>query len=176
MSLRHGILGLLSTHPASGYDLLSTFQETLANVWPATQSQLYGELNRLADEGLIRVTATGARGRKEYALTDAGSDELRHWIVDVEPKRVNRNDTLLRVFFLALITPKEAHAFIEHERAVYTAYGEELKGLLDTNDWDQGDLATNGRIALEWGLRYTKMQQEWADWALDQLGPQGGNA
>jgi DNA-binding PadR family transcriptional regulator len=171
MSLRHGILGLLSNRPASGYDLLSTFQETLANVWPATQSQLYGELNRLANDGLIRVTSTGARGRKEYELTDAGGDELHRWLVDVEPKRVNRNDMLLRVFFLGLLTRKEAVAYIENERAVTERYRAELKAIEDGNDWSQGDFAANGRIALEWGLRYTEMQREWADWALDRLAP-----
>ena len=38
----------------------------MANVWPATQSQLYGELNKLADAGLIEVSDIGPRGRKEY--------------------------------------------------------------------------------------------------------------
>ncbi len=42
MSLRHALLGLLSEGPASGYDLLKLFDNSLANVWPATQSQLYG--------------------------------------------------------------------------------------------------------------------------------------
>ena len=60
-------LGLLAQHPGSGYDLLKQFEKSMANVWPATQSQLYGELNKLADGGLIEVTAVGPRGRKEYA-------------------------------------------------------------------------------------------------------------
>jgi hypothetical protein len=42
VSLRHATLGLLAQHPASGYDLLKKFQESMAHVWPATQSQLYG--------------------------------------------------------------------------------------------------------------------------------------
>lgn len=57
MSLRHALLGLLVDRPASGYDLLKLFDTSLAHVWPATQSQLYGELNRLAEAGLVGVTA-----------------------------------------------------------------------------------------------------------------------
>jgi len=72
VSLRHAALGLLSRGPASGYDLLKLFEASMANVWPATQSQLYGELNKLADAGLIEVAQVGPRGRKEYALTGAG--------------------------------------------------------------------------------------------------------
>lgn len=170
MSLRHGILGLLSGGPASGYDLLSTFSESLANVWPATQSQLYGELNKLANDELIRVTATGARGRKEYELTEAGAAELRHWLVEVEPKRQRRNDMLLRVFFLGVVSPGEARAYLEREREVTARHAEELRGIEKAMDWDADNpLLTYGRIALEWGLRYTRMQQEWADWAMERI-------
>ena len=69
MSLRHAVLGLLADEPASGYDLLKVFDRSLAFIWPATQSQLYGELNRLADDGLIEVTHQGPRGRKDYSIT-----------------------------------------------------------------------------------------------------------
>lgn len=170
MSLRHGILGLLSERPGSGYDLLSKFQVSLDNVWPATQSQLYGELNKLAKDGLIEVTATGARGRKEYALTDAGLAELRRWMTDVRPKGVVRNDMLLRVFFLGEISPSEARAFLERERDDTAEYERELRTIEEAIDWDSGEnLATYGRISLEWGLRFTRMQREWAEWALERI-------
>src|SRR5437588_12869448 len=100
MSLRHGMLGLLARGPASGYDLLKTFEVSLANVWPATQSQLYTELGRLTDAGLVIVYAEGPRGRKEYRITDAGRAELRRWLTEVEPDPPRRNDALLRVFLL----------------------------------------------------------------------------
>ena len=61
VSLRIAALGLLAQHPGSGYDLLKRFEKSMANVWPATQSQLYGELNKLADAGLIEVSPTSAR-------------------------------------------------------------------------------------------------------------------
>jgi DNA-binding PadR family transcriptional regulator len=73
VSLRIAALGLLAQKPASGYDLLKQFEQSMANVWPATQSQLYGELNKLADTGLIEVVDIGPRGRKEYRITPAVS-------------------------------------------------------------------------------------------------------
>src|SRR4029077_10208862 len=100
MSLRQGLLDFLSYGPASGYDLLKVFDRSLAFIWPATQSQLYGELNRLADDGLIEVTHQGPRGRKDYSITSTGRAELERWIVDVEPDRIRRNEAMLRVFFL----------------------------------------------------------------------------
>src|SRR5882757_611589 len=109
MSLRHALLGLLVDRQGSGYDLMKLFETSLANVWPATQSQVYGELGKLADSGLLAVAAEGPRGRKEYSLTESGREELRHWLVDVEPTRVHRSDMLLRVFFLSALTREEAH-------------------------------------------------------------------
>ena len=46
------------------------FDRSLAFVWTASQSQLYGELNRLADDGLIEVSNEGPRGRKRNRLGD----------------------------------------------------------------------------------------------------------
>lgn len=103
MSLRYALLGLLSDGPASGYDLLRTFKHSLANVWPTTQSQIYTELTKLADAGLIEVSDEGPRGRKEYTLTDTGLDDLRTWLTTTEPKQAVRNEALLRIFFLGVI-------------------------------------------------------------------------
>lgn len=100
VSLRFAALGLLAQHPGSGYDLLKRFEKSMANVWPATQSQLYSELNRLADSGLIEVTAVGPRGRKEYWVTSAGRAELRRWITDSSDDPPLRRPDLLRVFLL----------------------------------------------------------------------------
>jgi DNA-binding PadR family transcriptional regulator len=170
MSLRHALLGLLVNHRASGYDLLKRFDGSLANVWPASQSQIYTELTKLAADDLITVTDAGPRGRKEYALTDAGLAELRRWLVEVEPVRPERNPVLLRMFFLGVVTPEQRRAYVRSlaERAEREHAG--LASLRDEIDWDSGgDLARYGAMALEWGLRFTRMRAAWAAWALTQL-------
>ncbi|NBE50383.1 PadR family transcriptional regulator [Streptomyces boluensis] len=169
MSLRHAVLGLLAAQPASGYDLLKTFQSSLANVWPATQSQLYGELARLADSGLVEVRTEGPRGRKEYEITDAGRRELRHWILEVEPERVRRSDTLLRAFLLGSVEPEHALDFLQGRATAADERHAELRALAASTPWGQGDLSVYGRITLEWGLRFSAMQREWADWAAGQI-------
>ncbi|PRY37967.1 DNA-binding PadR family transcriptional regulator [Umezawaea tangerina] len=169
VSLKHATLGLLSFGPASGYDLLQTFGESLANVWPATQSQLYGELGKLADAGLVTVAAEGPRGRKEYSITDEGMAELRHWLGETKPAPTRRSEMLLRVFFLGLLTPEQAEAYL-HDRAA--AATEMRAGMLEIDkqlEPQDGDLVVYGRLALEWALRYSVMQREWADWAVEEL-------
>jgi DNA-binding PadR family transcriptional regulator len=168
MSLRHAALGLLAGGPASGYDLLKQFEMSLANVWPATQSQLYTELGKMADLGLVQVAAEGPRGRKEYAITDEGMAVLRHWMLDVEPERVRRSDMLLRVFFLDVIEPAQAVDYLRGQ-ARYAAQRYENLSVIKENTDDDDRLSVYGRIAVEWGLRYSAATREWAEWAAEQL-------
>jgi PadR family transcriptional regulator, regulatory protein AphA len=169
MSLRHAVLGLLSEGPASGYDLMKLFDVSLSNVWPATQSQLYAELGKLAEAGLVSVAAEGPRGRKEYALTDQGLAELRRWIIEVEPVRVGRSDMLLRVFFLGQIDPEQARAYLRHQSEVIGKHLEHIRSIQEFVEEGQDNLSVYGRLALEYGLRLGAVQQEWAEWAEGQI-------
>ncbi|WP_078624550.1 PadR family transcriptional regulator [Streptomyces monomycini] len=169
MSLRHAVLGLLAESPASGYDLMKTFDLSLAHVWPATQSQVYGELNKLTSADLIEVASHGPRGRKEYAITKAGRAELHHWLTEVEPVGPQRHDGLLRVFFLGVLTPLEARTYLlqQAERSARAHAG--YRALADAGNWEGEMIAVYGRIALEFGLRQTAMMEEWANWAASEI-------
>ncbi|WP_369235060.1 PadR family transcriptional regulator [Streptomyces sp. R21] len=169
MSLRHALLGLLSNGPGSGYDLLGTFKSTLSNVWPATQSQVYTELTRLADGGLIRVAAEGPRGRKTYEITTEGRAELRHWLLDVEPDGYRRNDILLRVFLLGAVEPDEAREFMRRRAEIARIRNAQFTAMDEAIDWDDDTLSVYGRLTLEWGKRFTRMQAEWSEWAAEQI-------
>jgi DNA-binding PadR family transcriptional regulator len=171
VSLRIAALGLLAQAPASGYDLLKHFEKSMANVWPATQSQLYGELNKLADAGLIEVSNIGPRGRKEYRITDAGRAELRRWVADAQDDPPFRDAGLLRVFLLGEVPREQARkhvvAMAEHAESEV----KRLEALRDSIDWTADAGSFYGRAALEWGLRKNAMAAEWANWlakAIDE--------
>lgn len=169
VSLRIAALGLLANEPGSGYDLLRHFEKSMANVWPATQSQLYGELNKLAGAGLVEVSSVGPRGRKEYRITDAGRDELRRWVNSPQDDPPTRRANVLRVFLLGAIGPAQARA---HMVAMAEQADAELlryEGLRDAVDWDGGDGLFYGRAALEYGLRLCQMEAEWARWVVSAI-------
>jgi PadR family transcriptional regulator AphA len=169
MSLRHAVLGLLEEHPMSGYDLLKRFEQAMSNVWTATQSQLYGELGKLEAADLIRVHAEGPRGRKEYAITEAGREELRHWLVEVEPNRVTRNESLLRVYFLGAVGPERARKYLDQVGETARDRTARLGELEASIEWGDDDPSRYGRLVLEWGKRFSAMQREWAEWAVSQI-------
>lgn len=169
MSLRIAALGLLVQHPGSGYDLLRRFEKSMANVWPATQSQLYGELNKLAAAGLIEVADTGPRGRKVYRATDSGREELRRWLVSPQDDPPYRSPGQLRIFLLGELPRDGAaghvQALADHAR---TEIGR-LEALRAQLHWDDSDESFYGLAALEHGLRYNAMQAEWAEWLVNAI-------
>lgn len=169
MSLRHAALGLLAQAPASGYDLLRKFERSMANVWPATQSQLYGELGKLESTGLIEVCDIGPRGRKEYAITAAGRDELKRWMTSPQDDPAFRSAQLLRVFLLGELRPPEAREFLHAMREFAEREHERYVQIRDNERWNDSDDSFFARAALENGLRYTRLQADWADWVMDQL-------
>ena len=82
-ALKYAILGLLSQQSRSGYDLSQALSGALQEFWSANHSQIYPELKRLTEEGLVeyRVEISGTvLERKVYSLTPAGQTEFLTWL------------------------------------------------------------------------------------------------
>ncbi|MGW5349335.1 hypothetical protein ACWERV_02290 [Streptomyces sp. NPDC004031] len=86
------------------------FDSSLANVWPATQSQVYGELGELASAGLLEVAAEGPRGRKEYTITDRGLAERLEASVDRGEDRISVHGRLALEYGLRLTAMRQEWA------------------------------------------------------------------
>lgn len=173
MSLRIAALGLLAGGPASGYDLLKHFEKSMANVWPATQSQLYSELNKLADGGLIHVSAVGPRGRKEYQITASGHAELTRWIASPHDDPPLRSAGLLRIFLLGLIPADQARAHLANLAERSDSEVHRLTHLRDTLTGETPPAASDpgffGLAALDYGLALNAMQAQWARSVIDDM-------
>lgn len=170
MSLRFAALGLLADRgPASGYDLLKTFDISLGNVWQATQSQLYGELGKLTREGLIEVVEEGARGRKVYAITESGRKALRHWMLDDEPAPMRRDETMMRVFLLGTVEPEERRAFLRKCAEALKRQLAEIDELEARIDWDEKDLSHYGRLVMDYGREFMQMRGRWFEEAAERI-------
>ena len=159
MSLRHAVLGLLTVQPSTGYELTQRFDKSLANAWHASHSQIYPELAKLQDEGMVEVVGEGARRSRTFAVTEAGRDELRRFMTEAEPVRSQRNETAVRWFLLALLEPDDRRAAVERE----LAYAEEYVAMLRTTA-EQLDALPHRhpfRGTVELGLRTSTVMQQW---------------
>ncbi|MFJ9565482.1 PadR family transcriptional regulator [Streptomyces fuscichromogenes] len=169
MSLPHALLGLLAEQPASGYDLLKRFESGLAVVWPAQKSQVYGELAKLSEKGLIEVTGTGARQRREYGITEAGRAELRGWLIEPGTDFAFRSAALLRVFFLWTLSREEGVDYLENFARINRERLAALEAVRDNAEWVGDPVQICGWLILEYGLRGSTTSAEWADWAAERL-------
>ncbi len=166
MSLRHALLGLLAEQPLSGYELTKRFTAP-AHVWSAKHSQIYPELARLRQTGLIRQVQAGPRGKKTYAITDEGRAEVRRWL-KTPPGRTSRDEAFLRVFFLWLAGPEDAGEYLRGE----LDYHKELLDHYETLNEEAAPSSPAEQwtwIALQAGIRHERALAGWAEWALDQL-------
>jgi PadR family transcriptional regulator AphA len=169
MTLRYALIGLLAWRPSSGYELTKLFAVSLAHAWPASHSQIYPELARLVSERLIEQTEEGPRGRKTYAATPAGVAALREWMQSTEPGYDRRSEADLREFFLWVIPPAEALAYLERSTNVYRRRLAKLENIARTVDWTSDVPNRATRLTLEKGLRNYRMLIEWANWATEEI-------
>lgn len=168
-TLGYAILGLLAREALSGYDVTQRMKGRVGFFWGAGHSQIYPELARLRDDGLIEQTGAGARNSKTYAVTDAGLAQIRHWLRDTEPDRRVRSDAALRTFFLWLLEPEEARDEVERERIYWRERLAELEAI-EARPRGPGRKEQAFGIALEGGIRGIRTRLEWLDWAGRELG------
>lgn len=168
MSLRHALLGALADQPRSGYALLKHFEQSLAYAWPASHSQIYPELARLRDDGLIEEAHMGPRRSRTYAITTSGLDEIRRWLRETEPDRRVRSDAALRMFFLWMLEPDEAARRLDDERTYWRGVLDEFERIR-TEPTGTNRKARTFRIALEGGIRTVAARLEWLDWAIAEV-------
>jgi DNA-binding PadR family transcriptional regulator len=129
MALAHAILAALMDCPCSGYDLRKRFEGSVGFFWQASFQQIYRELGKLEEQGLVESEAVSQQGRpdkKVFVVTVAGEAFLQAWIqtpCEMAPVR----DELLVKMFAGFTVPKEAilmelkaHRALHQERlAVY---------------------------------------------------------
>ncbi len=100
MALRDAVLATLLEGDASGYDLAKAFDRSVASFWMATPQQVYRELDRMVDDGLIdcRVVQQDRRPNKRvFSLTDAGHDALRAFTAEPARTSAMRDDLMVKV-------------------------------------------------------------------------------
>ncbi len=87
-ALKYAILGLLMQAPVTGYDISKAFGVGLGSFWNAKHSQIYPELKRLTEEGLIeyRTVIQGEKLEKKlYEITPAGKEDFLAWLAQDQP-------------------------------------------------------------------------------------------
>jgi|SRR5690606_35123619 len=133
MSLRYALLALLRVGPKSGYDLQKQFDTSVGHLWHAPDSQIYPELRRMEEAGLVRgeEQVRGTRGsRRVYHVTPEGEADYLTWIDGPLAYTRVREPASLKAAYLEAASPEAARAFLEehirHWRAELDQWEAEL--------------------------------------------------
>ena len=160
-SVTYVILGMLRLGPRSGYDVKQFVDNSTRFFWAASYGQIYPELRRLLEAGLIEAEAEtpDGRRRKVYRLTAAGEQALHDWLVaPVEPSYELRDESLLKLFFADALTTEEALEIVRAMRRRHATVVERLRAIAPEAQSApvrfphvvlQGGLALHGRV-VDW--------------------------
>jgi DNA-binding PadR family transcriptional regulator len=176
----YAILGLLTFgDELTGYEIKQRADVTLRFYWVSpAMSQIYTELRRLNDHGLVVADVRGDGGREvtTYAITDAGQDALRTWMERTPAGfPVLKHPVLLRLL-IGHVTEAEQtrqmlHDYVaELDRALadLSAVRESLRGADEP-----GQPFRFPSLVADWGLDYFDAEKRHTRLALASLGETG---
>jgi DNA-binding PadR family transcriptional regulator len=156
------ILGLIRLGARTGYDIKQTVEVTTRFFWNASYGQIYPELRRLEQAGLVESEPDPESSRKRtlYNLTPAGERTLHEWLTGPGDLFDMRDEALLKLFFGDLLAPEEVLANLRRRRESF----EEVLGLFREIE-ARGPEAQHGYVypkkTLDFGIEFVQWMIDW---------------
>jgi len=179
MALRNAVLAALLEGEASGYDLAKGFDASVANFWMATPQQLYRELEKMEQDGLVaaRVVQQERRPNKRlFSPTEAGLAALHGFTAEPARPTAIRDELMVKVQAVDAGDASAVQASIaersEWSRAKLARY-EKLRARFLDGRSEEEYLAQAERIGpyltLMGGIAFEQANIRWAELALAVL-------
>jgi len=156
------ILGFVRNEPRSGYEIKAVVDNSTRFFWAASYGQIYPELKRLSEAGLVTGAdvPTGGRKRTVYEITADGEEELRAWLRQEPETFEMRDEGLLKLFFADALPREEALEILRSMRARRLAVNQQLQDLKQM----KGELDDPfPMIVLQGGLEFTEWFADWCE-------------
>jgi PadR family transcriptional regulator, regulatory protein AphA len=163
------ILGMIALGKQTGYDIKQLVDQSTRHFWAASYGQIYPELRRLEEQGLVagQPEPRGGRARIVYTLTPAGEAAFTDWLDDTHediPFEV-RAESMLKLFFSDAATPEQRLRNLRAMRDGHQRTLAQLQSLRHKSD----DMPTGPRLTLELGLALHTAAVEWCEEAEKRL-------
>ncbi|HEY5981706.1 MAG TPA: PadR family transcriptional regulator [Microlunatus sp.] len=157
----YALLGLLvfsgpDAPGMTGYELKQRADRTLRFYWVSpAMSQVYSELSRLADAGLVTAAFDGPAGRRDrrYRISSTGLERLQAWQQQSSPEfPILKHPIALRLLMGGLSSPERLRSMLDDYRDSLAARRAELETVRDSLA-DRPEVAYPAMVA-DWGLAY----------------------
>ena len=159
------VLGFLASHARTGYELKSAVDKSTRFFWAASYGQIYPELKRLEEAGLVEGESEPEDGRRRraYSLTPSGRQALKDWLTSGEPLHAElRHEGLLRFFFADVIEPREQLELVRTMREMHERIRGELVAVRPKAEEARDARGQEFPLrTLEHGIAYQDFVVEW---------------
>jgi DNA-binding PadR family transcriptional regulator len=160
------VLGMLRLGATSGYAIKKAADASTSTIWPVSLAQVYPELARLEEHGLVtrREDPRGARPRSAYELTEQGEEALLTWLRSPHEVPIQaRIEGMLKFFFADALPPEEQIAMARRGQERLRdlrlhMYDKDLRGALE--DFEQGGIRAPVLLGL-FGETMLRCGEEW---------------
>ena len=169
------LLGMIARGRRTGYEIKQLVDKSTRHFWAASYGQIYPELRRLEEEGLVRSSPepSGGRARTAYDLTEAGRQALQGWLAsDRELFYELRDEGMLKLFFSDIATPEER---IRNIRAMRESHERTLAQLVAHED-EASQVPEGPRLTLELGILLHRGIVGWCESTERRLREEGADA
>ena len=159
MSIRHGLLALLSRGPRYGYQLRVEFEASTGATWPLNIGQVYTTLSRMERDGLVAPGGADEQGRAVYAITEEGRRELARWFATpVDQAARPRDELVIKVAMAVAADDVDVAAVILAQRMAIMRTLQELTRAKRNSTEDAGR-----RLVLDSMIFKAEAEQRWLD-------------
>jgi PadR family transcriptional regulator AphA len=132
------MLGMIRLGARSGYAIKQATDISTRFFWPTSLAQVYPELARLEQEGLLTRSEDphGSRARSSYELTEQGEAALLSWLCSTQKATTQfRDEGILRLFFADVLAEEDQLVLVvrlrERARAASAQLRDEIAPLAD---------------------------------------------
>jgi DNA-binding PadR family transcriptional regulator len=167
------ILGMLELGARTGYEIKQTIDFSTRFFWGASYGQIYPELHRLEERGLVksRPDPRGSVKRNAYTITKAGKKALHDWLVDRDGYTFElRDEGLLKFFFGDLLTREEVVANLRHKVWFCDFVLESFRGMAPgarTGFFEEEQLYPY--LALDYGIEFMEWMRGWCERTIARI-------
>ncbi|HVH63961.1 MAG TPA: PadR family transcriptional regulator [Candidatus Dormibacteraeota bacterium] len=162
MSLKFGLMGLLSKEPLHGYEVKSRFEEMLGGTWEVNIGQIYTTLQRLERDGLVRPAGPrGDRGKLLYELSPEGRKALEGWLgePDSGPQQLHE-DIYVKLLVATRIANGDLQQLLGRQKR---AYLQRLRDLNRLEERARRDGRTDLARLVRGALLHAEADLKWID-------------
>jgi DNA-binding PadR family transcriptional regulator len=169
----YAVLGQLAGGPGSGYEIKARLETGAAQFWHASYSQIYAELRRLTDLGLVseeHVLQDARPNKRVYTITPDGRRALRAWLEEPWGLANLRDESLVK---LTLADPLPPGEVVEHLQRLKAAH-ERRRAEFEAEIAERPEGASPYLVlALRKGVHAQRAFAKWCQEAIDALDPGG---